>query len=97
MNVVALDRAHEPDDLSTFVEEREFLGDEPVGNALLIEEEFDDAEKGFACGDDLFVIGAEVEGERAGEKVEVGLAHDFRFIGESEAAVELRVAVDQLE
>ena len=97
LEIVALDRAHQADDLSSFVEEREFLRDEPVGNALLIEEEFDDAEERFARGDDLFVIGAEVEGEGAREEIEVGLADDLGFVSEAEAAVEVRVAKHQLE
>lgn len=96
LKVVALDRTHQADDLSAFVEEGQFLGDEPVGDALLIEEEFDDAEERLASRNDFLVIGAEADRERTGKEIEVGFAHDLSFIGKSEAPIEVRVAIHEL-
>ena len=81
----ALHGAHEADDAAFGIEEREFVGDEPVWQALIGEKEFDDVELGFAGAEDFLVIAAKILGEAIREEIEVVFADDLVFMMNAKA------------
>ena len=93
--LVAAHGAAEAVDFSGFVEERELVGDEPLGLAVVVGKELDDAEQGLSCGHDLFVVRAEFLHHARRENRTVGNADDLRFIGEATAFHEGRIRGDQ--
>jgi hypothetical protein len=93
----ALHGAHDADDAAFDIGEGELVGDEPVGQALIGEEELDDVELGFAGAEDFFVIAAEVFGEAGGEEIEVVLADDGGFFGDAEAIHEAAAGAHEAE
>ena len=81
----ALHGAHEADDASFGIEERELVGDEPVWQALIGEKQLDDVELGFAGAEDFLVITAEILSEAIREEIEVVFADDLVFMMNAEA------------
>jgi hypothetical protein len=94
---VALGDAHDADETAFFVPKRHFVRDEPVGDALLIEEELDDVELGLSGAEDLFVVTAEVFGEPAWEDIEVVFVHELVFTLEAHGLDEVAVGADEAE
>ncbi len=62
------------------VAQRELVGDEPIGNALLGEEKLDDIELRLAGAEDLLVVAAEAFSEAGREELKVVFADDLRLV-----------------
>ena len=97
LSLVALGGAHHADDFAIATKDGELVGDEPVGDALGIEEQLHDVELGLAAAHDFLVDGAVVLGELLGEEGEVILAHDLVFRLAAEALVEVAVRTHETE
>jgi hypothetical protein len=92
-----LHAAHDADDAAFFVAERQFVGDEPVRDALVGEEQLDDVELRFAAGEHFLVIAAEIFREAGGEQIEVVFADDAGFVGNAEAVHETTAGAHEAE
>ena len=79
------------------IEDGHLVGDEPIGDALLVEEQLHDVELGLGGGEHLFVVATEIFSQARGKQIEIVLADDFRFGGEAKAFIEFAVGADELE
>lgn len=94
---VALGDSHDADEAAFFVSQGHLVGDEPIRNALLIEEELDDVELGLSGAENLFVIPAKILGETAGEDIEVVFIHELVFTLEAHGLNEVAIGADEAE
>lgn len=92
---VALGGAHDADDEAFAIKDGQFVGDEPVGDALGVEEEFGDVEFGPSGGHDLLVVSAKVFGEARRGQLVIIFSDQFSFGAESEAPIEVGIGSHQ--
>lgn len=95
-NFVALDGSHQSNDMAAFSKERQFLGDEPIRDSLLIEKQFHDMKDRLAGRKHLFVIRAKLICQRAGKQLVVGAPHHIGLVAEAESLVKMGVPQHQL-
>ena len=92
---VALGGAHDADDEAFAIKDGQFVSDEPVGDALGVEEEFGDVEFGPSGGHDLLVVSAKVFGEARRGQLVIIFSDQFSFGAESEAPIEVGIGGHQ--
>ena len=92
---VALGGTHDADDEALAIKDGQFVGDEPVGDALGVEEEFGDVEFGPSGGHDFLVVSAKVFGEARWGQLVIIFSDQFSFGAESEAPVEVGIGSQQ--
>lgn len=93
---VVLDGSHDADDVVVEVPDGEFVGEEPVGDALAVGEEFDDFEHGKSGFEDEEIVFAELFGEASWEEIEIGFSDNVGFALQAVAAEEGEVGREQV-
>jgi hypothetical protein len=94
---VGADDAHHADGSALVIKDWQLMRDEPIWNALAVEEQLDDSQFGLSSTQNFLVIAAKIFSQARWEQREVILAKNFLLTLKAEAFNEVQVGGHQPE